>query len=1068
MPTGRGDTPSPQEPAMTTTDTRPAPHTPVIAAITELEGSLIESSMDCIKVIDLDGNLLSMNAAGQRLLEIRDITRYLHRSWIELWNPADHSRIRDEINAARQGGTGHFQAFCPSEAGNPRWWDVLISPICHAGSTPDQLLAVSRDITAQKQTEQLLKQSREQYQMLFHNMLNGFALCQMLYEGNRPVDFRYLAVNIAFETITGLKDVIGKRVTEILPGITDTNPDLFELYGRVANTGGPESIESYLPALDLWLSIAVHSPAVGTFATIFENITERKREESILRARMSLMEYAGSHDLSSVLQKTLDEVTVITHSTVGFYHFVHPDQVTLSLQAWSTRTLNEFCSAKGPHAHYTLDAAGIWAEAIRKRQPVVHNDFPSLEERKGLPEGHCEVLRELVVPIFRKNMIVAILGVGNKPLPYVDHDVQIVTYFADVAWEIAERKAADEALARAEERFRTVAQSLSDVIYEWDLADDIQWYGDVDVLSGPAAGSFPRSRKDWFERLHDDDKPIVSLAIDRHLKGEISFNCEYRIRAGDGQWRYWTDRATVLRTDAGQPHRWVGSVSDISDQVNARKALADSEKRYHTLYDTMRDAFVSVDMAGKIRECNQAYLTMVGYTREELAYKTYLDITPEPWHAFESQIVETQVLTRGYSDLYEKEYRGKGGRIFPVELRTILLRDDAGVATGMWAIVRDISSRREADELYRASQERFRSTFEQAAVGIAHVAPDGRWIRLNERFSEIVGYPLHELMKTSFQDITHPDDLHTDLELVRQMLANERERYSLEKRYVRKDGTLVWVILTVSLVRDPQGQPDYFISVVEDISDRKKLDEDLRQLTGELEHRVAERTRQLETTNKELESFSYSVAHDLRAPLRGIDGWSQAILQDYASILDERGLEYLHRVCSEAHRMGELIDDMLQLSRVSRRDLTYAAVSFSALAEGVANRVQQSYADRPCEILIQPNLMMNADQHLLEIVLTNLIDNAYKFTKGRSPGRIELGHCTHNGTRCWFVRDNGVGFDMKYAGKLFSPFQRMHRHSDFPGTGIGLATVQRIISRHGGTVWMEAEKNAGATVYFTL
>jgi PAS domain S-box-containing protein len=1042
--------------------------TRMMSESTGLAETLIESSMDCIKVLDLEGNLLSMSAGGQRLLEIRDITRYLNRSWIEFWAPVDHSRVRDAINDARQGSTGHFQAYCPSETGTPRWWDVLVSPISRGTNSPGQLLAVSRDITSQHQTEHMLQESRGQYQMLFHNMLNGFALCRIIHDGGRPVDFQYLDVNNAFETITGLKDVIGKRVTEILPDFRKTNGDLFEIYGRIADTGGAESVESYLPGLDLWLSIAIHSPAKGTFAAIFEDITERKREESILKARMSLMEYAGSHTLSDVLQKTLDEVIAITHSTVGFYHFVNPDQTTLSLQAWATRTPDESSSAKAIRSDYTIDAPGGWVDAIRQRRPVIHDDHPSSEHHKGLPERSRGELRELIVPIFRKDLIVAVLGVGNKALPYSDLDIQIVTYFGDIAWEIAERKTTEEVLARTEERFRTVAHSLSDIVYEWDLRDSVEWFGDVQMMRSQGADMFPGSRQEWIDRIHDDDRPIVQLAIERHLKGEISFNCEYRIRAGNGQWRYWTDRGTALRSDSLEPHRWVGSVSDISDQVNSRKDLAASEKRYHTLYDTMRDAFVSVNMAGKIIECNQAYLTLLGYTRQELEHKTYLDITPEQWHALESTIVDTQVLPRGYSDLYEKEYRGKSGRVIPVELRTILIRDDAGIPAGMWAIIRDISSRKEADELIRASQERFRSTFEQAAVGIAHVAPDGHWIRLNERFSEIVGYPMNELLVTTFQEITHPDDLNTDLELVRQMLANERDRYSLEKRYVRKDRTTVWVNLTVSLVRDPQGQPDYFIAVVEDISERKNLDADLRHLTAELEHRVEERTMQLETSNKELESFSYSVAHDLRAPLRGIDGWSQALLQEYAPSLDEKASEYLHRVRTESQRMGELIDDMLLLSRVARTDLIRRSVPFSVLAERVAQRVQQSYPDRAIGIEVHRNLTINADPHLLDIVLTNLIDNACKFTRERSPAAITIGTCERDGASYWFVRDNGVGFDMKYSRKLFTPFQRMHRQSDYPGTGIGLATVQRIISRHGGRVEIDSAKGHGTTVYFTM
>jgi PAS domain S-box-containing protein len=760
--------------------TSPATETGLVPG-TSLESTLIESSPDCIKVLDMEGNLLSMSAGGQRLLEIRDIGRHLHHSWVDFWTPEDRPRIREAINLAREGQTGHFQAYCPSESGTPHWWDVLIRPIHQGALETGKLLAVSRDITAQKETERLLHQSRTQNELLY----------------------------------------------------------------------------------------------------------------------------------------------------------------------------------------------------------------------------------------------------------------------------------------------RTVAHSLSDIIYEWNLDDDVQWHGTTEVLASSGFGTLPCSRKEWIERMHDTDRAGVELSVQRHLQGGIPFACEYRIRVPNGEWRHWTDRGTVLRVSDGHS-RWVGSISDTTEQVTARQALAESESRYRKLYDTMRDAFVSVDMDGKIIECNQAYVAMLGYPPEELALTTYVQITPEKWHAMETGIVTSQVLPRGYSNLYEKEYTCKDGRIVPVELRTILITDGAGVPTGMWAIVRDISARKKAEERYRVSQQRFRSTFEQAAVGIAHVAPDGHWIRLNQRFCSIVGYPMEELLSTTFQQITHPDDLDKDLELVRQVLDGERKTYSMEKRYIRKDGSLVWVNLTVSLVHDVHEAPDYFISVVEDISERKALDAELQHLTAALEERVEERTLQLANSNKELESFSYSVAHDLRAPLRGIDGWSQALLQECGADLSTKAVEYLRRVRSESQRMGELIDDMLLLSRVARADLARKSLSVSELAERVAERVLQMYPGRDIRIVVQPAIVVSADPRLLDIVLTNLIDNACKFTRTRSPATIEIGRCMHEGNLSWFVRDNGVGFDMRYAAKLFTPFQRMHRQSEYPGTGIGLATVQRIIGRHGGRVGIDSSKGSGTTVYIIM
>ncbi len=263
-------------------------------------------------------------------------------------------------------------------------------------------------------------------------------------------------------------------------------------------------------------------------------------------------------------------------------------------------------------------------------------------------------------------------------------------------------------------------------------------------------------------------------------------------------------------------------------------------------------------------------------------------------------------------------------------------------------------------------------------------------------------------------------------------------------------------------------QKGLFATVFEDITDRKKAEEEIRTLNAELEQRVKDRTVQLETANRELEAFAYSVSHDLRTPLRGIDGWSQALLEDCAAALDEQGRQYLGKVRAETQRMGHLIDDLLQLSRVSRGELRRSPTNLSALATEIVERLREANTGRVIEVVIQPDLTADCDPRLIEIALTNLLLNAFKFTKTRAAAEIEFGQTTIDGAAVFFVRDNGVGFDMSYAQKLFGAFQRMHRASEFPGTGVGLATVQRIMLRHGGRVWAKAKIDEGAVFYFVL
>jgi signal transduction histidine kinase len=296
--------------------------------------------------------------------------------------------------------------------------------------------------------------------------------------------------------------------------------------------------------------------------------------------------------------------------------------------------------------------------------------------------------------------------------------------------------------------------------------------------------------------------------------------------------------------------------------------------------------------------------------------------------------------------------------------------------------------------------------------------------------------------------------------------------HSESDQFERSDGSGQWLRWDVRPWRNGEDKIGGIVIFSEDITVRKQAEETLVQFNAELEKRVRERTAQLEASNREMESFTYSVSHDLRAPLRGIDGWSCALVEDYGPGLDDRARQYLDRVRSEAQRMGHLIDDLLHLSRIARSKLSFTRVDMTALAGTIVSRLRDADPSRNTEFVIEPGLSTQGDAHLLEIALTNLFDNAVKFSSKRAHARVEFGASD----RCdrdkpgpqFYIRDNGAGFDMAYANQLFAPFQRLHSCGEFPGSGIGLATVQRILHRHGGSIVPESHPQQGATFYFTI
>jgi PAS domain S-box-containing protein len=318
-------------------------------------------------------------------------------------------------------------------------------------------------------------------------------------------------------------------------------------------------------------------------------------------------------------------------------------------------------------------------------------------------------------------------------------------------------------------------------------------------------------------------------------------------------------------------------------------------------------------------------------------------------------------------------------------------------------------------------------------------------LRVNRMTSITFGYSSEELLGASVQKILPEGFLLNDSSLNAEMVARSKE------------GSHISVFVSVSRLESQIGESGSMVCVIKDITNLKKFEDELRL-----------RNLALLNSNRELEAFSYSVSHDLRAPLRGIDGFSQALLEDCEDKLGEDGKDYLKRIRAGVQRMGHLIDDILNLARISRANMTFKTFDLSAMVLGVANELKEAYPNRKVDFKVQKGLLVHADPGLMKVAFENLIGNAWKYTSKKEHANIEFGVTEHEGKKAYFVRDNGAGFDMTYVDKLFSPFQRLHEQSQFPGSGVGLASVQRVIRRHGGGIWAEGQVEMGATFYFTL
>ena len=377
----------------------------------------------------------------------------------------------------------------------------------------------------------------------------------------------------------------------------------------------------------------------------------------------------------------------------------------------------------------------------------------------------------------------------------------------------------------------------------------------------------------------------------------------------------------------------------------------------------------------------------------------------------------------------------------------------------------EIAERKLTEALLRESEERFRflvmSVKDYAIYGLD---AEGRVAGWNAGSERITGYKASEIIGKPISRFYAPEDAAEGKPEQLLRAAIVQGRVEDEGWRVRKDGSRYWANVVITVLRDDAGRLRGFGKITRDVTERKQAEEVLQKSEAALR----ERTVQLEASNKELEAFSYSVSHDLRAPLRAIDGFSQALQEDCTDRLNETGLSHLTRIRTATQRMGQLIDGLLTLSRLTRAEVRREEVNLSQEAQSIVDQLSHSDRTRQLEFVLQPDLKAFGDPRLLRVVLDNLLRNAWKFSRKRPSARIEFGVTDRDGPRAFFIRDNGAGFDMVFQGKLFGAFQRLHPVSEFEGTGIGLATVQRIIQRHGGRIWAESAPDQGATFYFTL
>jgi PAS domain S-box-containing protein len=642
----------------------------------------------------------------------------------------------------------------------------------------------------------------------------------------------------------------------------------------------------------------------------------------------------------------------------------------------------------------------------------------------------------------------------------------------EVSTDITRQKLSEESLRQQTEELQRTATLLNETQsiahvggWELDLTENtLYWTDETFRIHETSPSEYTPTVETAIAFYSPESMPIISAAVKESIEQGKDFFLELQLITAKGRLIWVETVGKAIRRDS-RTVKVLGAFRDVTDRKQA-EAIRLANVYNRSLLEASLDPLVTIDPNGKITDVNIATETVTGRGRGELIGTDFSDYFTDPKKAragYQQAFRESSVAD------YALELRHTDGHVTPVLYNAAVYRDEAGNVIGVFAAARDITELKKAEENLRESEARFRLMVDGVKdYAIIMLDTEGNVVNWNEGAQRIKGYLPQEIIGRHFSCFYPEEDIRGGKPAQELHEAAVKGRFEDEGIRIRKDGSRFFANMVLTALRDDAGTLKGFSKVTRDITEHKKAEEEIRKLNRDLETRVVERTAELENSNRELEAFAYSVSHDLRTPLRSIEGFSLALLEDYADKLDDTGKGYLERVRNATMRMGQLIDDLLKLSRVTRSEMKREQVNMSAIVKGIAERLKHNDPGRNAQFTVADGLTAYGDERLLTVVLENLISNAWKFSEKGAPSVIEFGVTKKDGIRTYFVQDNGAGFDMAYADKLFTPFQRLHKLEEFPGTGIGLATVKRVISRHGGRVWIEAEQGKGATVFFTI